>query len=96
MDKDKHNLKRLKIITLQTKEFDMNLKEIYFAGGCFWGTEHYMSLIKGALPSTTSHFSMSCLAQQAFHCIPFGYSTLPVYGWMEGVEHFKGLQNVSC
>lgn len=23
------------------------MKEIYLAGGCFWGTQHYMSLIKG-------------------------------------------------
>ena len=49
-----------------------------------------------AFPSTISHFSMSLLAQQSFHCIPFGYSTLPVYGWMEGAKHFKGLQSVSC
>jgi peptide methionine sulfoxide reductase msrA/msrB len=27
---------------------EMNLQaEIYFAGGCFWGTEHFMKLIKG-------------------------------------------------
>ena len=55
MDKDKHNLKRLKIITLQTKEFDMNLKEIYFAGGCFWGTEHYMNMIKGVVKTETGY-----------------------------------------
>lgn len=24
-----------------------NLREIYFAGGCFWGTEHFMKQIKG-------------------------------------------------
>lgn len=24
-----------------------NLKEIYFAGGCFWGTEHFMKQIRG-------------------------------------------------
>lgn len=24
-----------------------NLKDIYFAGGCFWGTEHFMKLIRG-------------------------------------------------
>jgi len=23
------------------------MKEIYFAGGCFWGTEHFFSLIDG-------------------------------------------------
>ena len=55
-----------------------------------------MCIVPYSLSLNISHFSMSCLAQQAFHCIPFGYSILPVYGWMEGAEHFKGLQNVSC
>lgn len=26
-----------------------NIKEIYLAGGCFWGTEHYFKMIKGVL-----------------------------------------------
>lgn len=26
---------------------DKTMKEIYFAGGCFWGTEHFFSLVKG-------------------------------------------------
>ena len=26
-----------------------NTKEIYLAGGCFWGTEHYFKMIKGVL-----------------------------------------------
>lgn len=26
-----------------------NVKEIYLAGGCFWGTEHYFKMIKGVL-----------------------------------------------
>ena len=25
------------------------LKEIYLAGGCFWGTEHYLKLIEGVV-----------------------------------------------
>ncbi|MBR6997237.1 MAG: peptide-methionine (S)-S-oxide reductase, partial [Prevotella sp.] len=25
----------------------MNTKEIYLAGGCFWGTEHYFKQMEG-------------------------------------------------
>lgn len=25
----------------------MNMKEIFFAGGCFWGTEHFFSKVYG-------------------------------------------------
>ena len=27
----------------------MNIKQIYFAGGCFWGTEHFFKQITGVL-----------------------------------------------
>lgn len=26
-----------------------NIKEIYLAGGCFWGTEHYLKMINGVV-----------------------------------------------
>lgn len=26
-----------------------NIKDIYLAGGCFWGTEHYFKMIKGVV-----------------------------------------------
>lgn len=29
------------------KTIDNDMKEIYFAGGCFWGTEHFFSLVPG-------------------------------------------------
>ncbi|MCL2136792.1 MAG: peptide-methionine (S)-S-oxide reductase MsrA [Coriobacteriia bacterium] len=39
---------------LDTKAFD-NLKEIYFAGGCFWGVERYFSLIPGVIDATSGY-----------------------------------------
>lgn len=34
-----------------SKKIDMNdnIKEIYLAGGCFWGTEHYLKMINGVV-----------------------------------------------
>ena len=33
-----------------SKNTDMSdVKEIYFAGGCFWGTEHFMKQIDGVV-----------------------------------------------
>lgn len=31
----------------------MTLKQIYFAGGCFWGTEHFFKQIKGVVVTET-------------------------------------------
>lgn len=28
---------------------DKNLKEVYFAGGCFWGTEHFFQQVRGVV-----------------------------------------------
>lgn len=30
-----------------------NLKTIYLAGGCFWGTEHYLKMINGVVDTCT-------------------------------------------
>ena len=32
---------------IQSKEIDMDSKTIYLAGGCFWGTEHFLGLVHG-------------------------------------------------
>lgn len=31
------------------------MKEIYLAGGCFWGTEHYLKQIRGVLSTETGY-----------------------------------------
>lgn len=33
----------------------MNRQTIYFAGGCFWGTEHFMKLIKGVVATEVGY-----------------------------------------
>lgn len=32
-----------------------NIKEIYFAGGCFWGTEHLFQLVRGVTATETGY-----------------------------------------
>ena len=31
------------------------MKEIYFAGGCFWGTEHYLKQIRGVVSTEVGY-----------------------------------------
>ena len=34
---------------------DMNTKEIFLAGGCFWGTEHFLGLIPGVMSTEVGY-----------------------------------------
>ena len=40
-------------VIAQTKK--MNTKEIYFAGGCFWGTEHFLKQIRGVISTEVGY-----------------------------------------
>ena len=35
-------------------------KEIYFAGGCFWGTEHFLKQINGVLSTKVGYANGNC------------------------------------
>lgn len=39
----------------QISDSNMNLKTIYLAGGCFWGTQHLFSLVPGVKESITGY-----------------------------------------
>lgn len=43
----------LKFVPLK-KEYS-NMKEIYFAGGCFWGTEHYFKQLRGVVDTKVGY-----------------------------------------
>lgn len=55
----KNNQKRKEIVRNKTeyKEMDQpkNIKTIYLAGGCFWGTEHFMKQIRGVIETQTGY-----------------------------------------
>lgn len=44
---------------------DKDMKEIYFAGGCFWGTEHFFSLVHGVM-TTEAGYADSRVASPSY------------------------------
>lgn len=44
---------------LQQNPNTMNLKKIYLAGGCFWGTQHLFSLVDGVTSAITGYANSS-------------------------------------
>ena len=39
----------------QVNKKNMQTKEIYFAGGCFWGTEHFLKQIRGVVSTEVGY-----------------------------------------
>lgn len=54
-----------------TDKSDMNHKEIYFAGGCFWGTEKFFSLVHG-VDSTQAGYANSCVPDPSYRQVCTG------------------------
>ena len=55
------------LTTKNDNNMNTDTKEIYFAGGCFWGTEHFMKQIRGSVRMESeirSYFMESRLRQQ--------------------------------
>ena len=48
-----------------------NTKEIYLAGGCFWGTEHYFKMIKGVI-STEVGYANSVMENPSYEDVCSG------------------------
>lgn len=51
MGQTKHNQERKSMTNSNVK----NQKEIYLAGGCFWGTEHFIKLIDGVISTEVGY-----------------------------------------
>ena len=58
-----------------------NQKEIYLAGGCFWGTEHFMKQIRG-VEATQVGYANSTVADPDYRQVCSGHGTdafRPIY-----------------
>lgn len=55
-DCDRLHLERLaEMLTNTYKSLHSPIGEIYLAGGCFWGTQHYLSLLRGVVKTETGY-----------------------------------------
>ena len=54
-----------------TDKSDMNHKEIYLAGGCFWGTEKFFSLVHG-VDSTQAGYANSSVTDPSYRQVCTG------------------------
>lgn len=52
---------------------DMKTKEIYFAGGCFWGTEHFFSLVHG-VDTTETGYANSMIPDPTYSQVCSGHT----------------------
>ena len=50
---------------------DKDMKEIYFAGGCFWGTEHFFSQVRG-VTATEAGYANSLVMSPSYHQVCSG------------------------
>ena len=54
------------------------MKEIYFAGGCFWGTEHFFKQVEGVKETETNYYPAEEYHQDYLDKNPDGYCHLPL------------------
>lgn len=52
------------------------MKEIYLAGGCFWGTEHFLKQIEG-VEATQVGYANGNIANPTYQQVCTGTRTLP-------------------
>ena len=53
----------------QEKKNMKNLSEIYFAGGCFWGTDHFLKQIRGVKSTQSDMPTETLLIRLTNRCV---------------------------